>query len=440
MAKGNFQNRVLLPALATVAMFVTCSTVAISNTVLRNGQTVSGEITVSSQVTRWSVPSGFLGFGSKDVSGPSQEFTLEAQKGDGIRIDIDSPGGGTLQPMLVLIGPNGNAVASEIAKPGKVVRSLYHYVAQPGTYRLVVLGGANSSGTATVGKYTVRVSGLSVPTANTAGANTAGRTTGSSADQVMKNLGLTPMSCGLPNVSQVLIGGDIRCTTQLNAPNQKFIYNTATQRLEATGTSRTTASNTSSSKPSSTQQTQSASSTQQTQSAPSPQQALESTLKLFAFEPGRYQKLVYGSGTSMVALDSDDNGGAFLAPTSSNPPEGQYLQFIPESAYRGKGYYRITNKYVKSKNLYLELDATDPKNPVVKMGQGQTGTIALAQLWRVIDIGNGEVWISNASFDSQNIKKVLENSDGKLELHDADPKTPEQRFKLERLSLRVAMQ
>jgi YD repeat-containing protein len=191
---------------------------------ISNGN-IDGIIRAGSPSYRYRNPSG-TGSSFQRVLG--EEYTFNAQQGDSIQISAQSGNNSNLSPVLVLISSQtGRQVA--YSDTGS---SLQYQVPSTGEYRLLVLSRNNSTGS-----YTLSVSGLNGETGTQSQTNP---------DQVMSNvLKLKEIGCGVPNVAQINIGSEQRCTRDIEAG--QYTYDPASRSIRqsdsASGQTSTTDDN-----------------------------------------------------------------------------------------------------------------------------------------------------------------------------------------------------
>jgi hypothetical protein len=222
MVKRQVVNQVATAITVTLMTLGTIVNLA-SAIALKDGDKVNGLIRSNSpsfQFRNWSKA------GSPAQSARGEEYTFTAQRGDSLEISVDAEDGSNLKPILVLLSPTGKQVAYD------ETRNLLQYrVPAAGTYKLLVLGNSNSSG-----RYNLTIDGLSVATTPGSGAST-GSPQVAQADQVMQDvLKLRVIGCGVPNVAQIKIGSDQRCTRDIEAG--QYIYDDATKRITLVDTRR----------------------------------------------------------------------------------------------------------------------------------------------------------------------------------------------------------
>lgn len=213
-------TKVAVTALATLLSLGVLAHSAIALEI-KDSETVDGLIEKMSRVYRFldeSQPS------SPEVPGRGDEYTFQAKRGDTIEVDVTPDRGSNLRPYVVLVSPNGKQVAFDSRRG-----FLRYSVVTPGTYRLRVLARN------VYGGYQVTVNGISAGTTATQ-PTTPDANLGARADQIMEQeLRLRSVGCGVPGVSQIQIGSEVRCTLDLKPP-QRYVYDAGTKRLIETAT------------------------------------------------------------------------------------------------------------------------------------------------------------------------------------------------------------
>ncbi|HIK15115.1 MAG TPA: hypothetical protein IGS53_07505 [Leptolyngbyaceae cyanobacterium M33_DOE_097] len=141
-------------ALAVTGMVVSISLVeATAQTILKNGQEVTGLVRTNSRTYRFTNQSVT---GSPVQSAAGDEYTFTARQGDQIEVGVDVVSGSKLQPILVLISARSGRQVAFSTKD-----TLSYKVPLAGEYRLLVLARNK-----TVGRYVVAVSGITGTTAS----------------------------------------------------------------------------------------------------------------------------------------------------------------------------------------------------------------------------------------------------------------------------------
>lgn len=143
-----------------------------------------------------------------------QEFNLTASQGDEVEFSVDVEDGSNLRPILILINTRtGKQVAFD-----NQTYSLSYKVPTAGPYRLLVLAQGN-----TRGRYTLTTAGIGQVAAVP------------QADQVMTDtLRLRVIGCGVPNVARIKIGGEERCTRDIEVG--QYTYDEASRSLKVVDT------------------------------------------------------------------------------------------------------------------------------------------------------------------------------------------------------------